>query len=133
MPLTLTVHDETATRTRTHSLTLEMLSADVSVRELIRSRVYQEVQDFNRASANSTVFRGLVQPSDTEKILNGVKPSQKRALDWEKQYETALAAFEKNGFIVLIDNRQAESLDENVHLAAETEISFVKLVPLVGG
>lgn len=53
--------------------------------------------------------------------------------DAEKQIARALEAFERNGFIVLIGDQQAESLDEGFLIQADTEVSFVKLVQLVGG
>jgi hypothetical protein len=39
----------------------------------------------------------------------------------------------RNGFFVLVGDRQAESLDEPFEVKADTEVSFVKLMPLVGG
>ena len=57
----------------------------------------------------------------------------KRRLDWEAQYEKALSAFARNGFFVLVGDRQVESLDEEITLKVDTEVSFVKLVALVGG
>ena len=47
--------------------------------------------------------------------------------------ETALDAFQRNGFFVLVDDRQVEGLDEEIEIRLNTTISFVKLVPLVGG
>jgi hypothetical protein len=38
-----------------------------------------------------------------------------------------------NGFLVLVDDHQIESLDEQVNLGIDTRVSFVKLVPLIGG
>ena len=42
-------------------------------------------------------------------------------------------AFGRNGFVVLVDDRQVEELDEDIELALGTEVTFLKLVPLVGG
>ena len=42
-------------------------------------------------------------------------------------------AFTRNGFFVLVGDRQVESLDEELELKVDTDVSFVKLVPLVGG
>ena len=134
MPATLTIHDETASGQRTNSLSLDFLTERITVRELIRSRVYQEVQDYNQRKPET--FRGLVQPTETEKTLNGseFKPrDHKRDVDWKQQFEKACDAFSRNGFFILIDDRQAESLDEVIELRAGTEVSFVKLTPLVGG
>ncbi len=103
---------------------------------MIRERVYQEVQDFNRQQ-DQQVFRGLVQPADTERVLNGHRPeyrlSKPRPIDWRTQFDKAVEAFERNGFLVLIDDRQAESLDEEFVVGHETRVSFVRLTLLVGG
>jgi hypothetical protein len=57
------------------------------------------------------VFRGLVQPTDAEQTLNGYKLRAPRMIDWKRQFERAIAAFEVNQVIVLVNDRQAESLD----------------------
>ncbi|HMO25421.1 MAG TPA: hypothetical protein PKB10_04060 [Tepidisphaeraceae bacterium] len=129
----LTIRDETATGGITGELTLDVLDETITVRELIRSRVYQEVQDHNLAHRQSAGrFRGLVQPSEIEQQLNG-PPRAPREIDWKKQFNVACEAFERNGFFILIDDRQADSLDETITLRHDTTISFVKLTPLVGG
>jgi hypothetical protein len=45
LPATLTIRDESLTGTPTREWMLEVLTERLTVRELIRSRVYQEVQD----------------------------------------------------------------------------------------
>jgi hypothetical protein len=136
MSVTLTIRDETATGEVYGELPLEFPSERISVRELIRERVYQEVQDFNLRE-NASTFRGLVQPTDTERVLNGQRPefkmAQRRRIDWKPQFEKALEAFENNGFFILIDDRQAERLDEEFVVGPRTEVSFVRLTMLVGG
>jgi hypothetical protein len=131
MPATLTVHDETPTGQKTSALTLDFLTERITVRELIRSRVYQEVQDYNRRRPDH--FRGLVQPTGAEQTLNGYKLRGNREIDWKQQFEKACEAFQRNGFFILVDDKQAENLDDEIELKAGTEVSFVKLVPLVGG
>jgi len=128
---TLTIHDETASGQKTNSFTLDCLTERMSVRELIRARIYQEVQDYNLREPE--FFRGLVEPSEAEKTLNGYKLRQKRKLDWERQYQKALEAFSRNGFFVLVGDKQAESLEQEFDVKVDTEVSFVKLVQLVGG
>jgi len=130
MPCTITIRDESASGDELGWFTLECLTETMSVREIIRARVYQEVQDYNQ---RQEVFRGLVEPSDAEKTLNGFKLKRARKVDWERQYEQAVQGFGANAFFVLVDDRQAEDLDEKFQVSVETEISFVKLVPLVGG
>ena len=128
---TVTVYDETTSGGRTNELTLEFLDERITVRELIRSRVYQEVTEYN--ARMTEYFRGLVQPTDAERVLNGYRVRERRRLDWEPQYEKAIAAFRGNGFMILVDDRQVTGLDEVVELRHDSAVTFLKLVPLVGG
>jgi hypothetical protein len=103
----------------------------VTLDELLRERVRREVEAFNRD--RPVVFQGLVQPEESERLLNGYRLTRDRAMDWEKQYERAKKAFETNGFLVIAGGRQIESLTEEIDLEEAREVEFVKLVPLVGG
>ena len=115
-----------------YEISLEFLSERITVRELIRERVHHEVREFNR-QRDELVFRGLVQPEDAERTLNGSKLKTHRPLDWEAQFALALEGFATNAYFVLVDNRQAETLDETFIVGPQTTVSFVKLTPLVGG
>ncbi|GAA2393304.1 hypothetical protein [Nonomuraea africana] len=103
----------------------------ISARELVRLRVREEVARYNVAPSHH--FRGLVKPSDAEAELNGYRMRTARRLDWEKQADAAEAAFARNGYLLLIGDRQIEDLDETIDLTVDPVVSFVKLVPLVGG
>ena len=132
--MNLTIRDQTASGSVTNELTLDLLDETITVRELIRSRVYQEVQDYNlRQRQGGASFQGLVTPTGAERTLNGVRLRIPRDIDWQQQFDKACHAFTRNGFFILIDDRQAESLDEIISLRHDTQVSFVKLVPLVGG
>jgi hypothetical protein len=128
----LSIRDETPTGQSLHELSLEFLSERITVRELIRERVHHEVKEFNRRQSD-LVFNGLVQPAGAEQVPNGFRLKQHRPLDWEQQFERALEGFERNGFFVTIDDRQAESLDQEFVIGPATKVSFVKLIALVGG
>jgi len=129
----LLIRDETtASLGKTeHTFTVHVSGEKISVRELIRQRVTQEVEEFN--TRQPAVFRMLVQPSDAERTLNGFKFQKPRFVDPVVQYEKAIESFEGNGFIVLVDDYQMESLDTEIALQPETAVTFLKLVPLVGG
>jgi len=100
-------------------------------RELIRTRVREEVERHNQTMPE--VFCGLVQPEESERILNGFRMRDKRRLDWEVQFQRACASFDRNGFLLIVDGRQVMGLDEPLELQEESEVQFVKLVPLIGG
>ena len=130
MPLAVEIVDETLGKRQTRNWTLD-LNKHVTVREIIRRRVYQEVQDYNLEQGE--VFPGLVQPHETEATLNGYRLKEQRKLNWQTQAEEAYRAFEQNGFMILVDDKQVTSLEETLWLKEGTTITFLKLVPLVGG
>ncbi len=129
--MTITIKDETFTGETLHTVDLSFESEQVSVKEIISERVIQEVAKYNEKADG--YFRGLIEPSQAEKTLNGYKLKERKKVDAEKQVYVALDAFQKNGFFVLIDNVQSESLEQMVQLKADTSVSFIKLTPLVGG
>jgi len=125
------IHDETSTGERTRTFSLDFLTAEITVAELIHKRVFEEVAEYNRTQPEC--FAGLVQPTDAERTRNGFRLRERRTLDAEAQALRALDAFMRNGFILIVDDRQVETLNEVVALRFDTEISFIKLLPLVGG
>jgi len=130
MPLTLSVQDETTSGDCRSAGEFQFDNASLTLRELIRLRVQQEVERFNESEFEP--FQGLVQPEETERILNGVRPLRP-VLDCEKQFAKAITAFKGNGFLVLIDDCQITELDETIHLTPQTKVTFLRLVPLTGG
>lgn len=138
---TITIRDEsTGLGHEDRVFTLEMPSESMTVRELIRERVYQEVDDYNRAAremAEMPRFQGLVQPESHEAALNeplrAKGPRRTRELDWKKQFEVAIEAYEHSRFIVLVGEEQTTSLEQTIELSASTEVVFLRLVMLVGG
>jgi hypothetical protein len=131
VPVTLRLRDETTSGRVLHEWSLECLTERITVRELIRSRVYQEVQDYNLKQPE--FFRGLVQPTDAEESLNGYKLRKRRLLDWKPQFEKAISAFEANRILILVNDHQAASLDEEIEIKPDTQVSFLRLTLLVGG
>jgi len=129
MPVTFDILDETTAGERRGAGSFDSDAEVTTVREIIRLRVRQEVERFN--ASDQEVFRGLIEPHETEQVLNRVRA--RRVLDWERQYASAIHAFQSNGFLVLVDDRQVTELDERVELRPETKVTFLKLVPLIGG
>jgi hypothetical protein len=134
MSTTLTIRDETTFSfggDNDEEFTLDVLTERITVRGLIRTRVHQEVRDYNLRQPE--YFRGLVQPTDAERTLNGFKVRQGRRIDPEKQFEGAIESFYRNGFLILVNDRQVDELEEEIEVGPDTTVTFLKLVPLVGG
>lgn len=134
MTYTVQMLDESTARCLPqHALTLDFETETVSVSELIRRRVYEECSEYNAGQRQA--FRGLVTPETAETSLNGVNVGKGHRLDWEKQYVRAVEAFKRNALIVLVGDEQAGDLDQAVtlKLGQPLAVTFLKLVPLVGG
>ena len=134
MSTTLKIRDETTVGLggdADRDFTLDVPEERITARNLIRARVYREVRDYNLDQPE--IFQGLVQPSDAERTLNGFKMRSRRSIDPERQFELAKRAFYANGFILLVDDRQVAELEEEIEIRPETTVTFLKLLPLVGG
>jgi hypothetical protein len=127
----LKVKDETSGGKILNEIILRLESEIIKVEDIIRARVYHEVELYN--SKLPSHFHGLVQPTESEAELNGFRMKNKRKIDPEKQFYIACDAFNRNGYFVLVDDRQATALDEEVLLTPASTVSFIKLTPLVGG
>jgi len=60
-------------------------------------------------------------------------PNHTKLLDAKAEVEKAYKAFEENAFFVMVDGRQLETLADTIILNDETDVSFLRLIPLVGG
>jgi hypothetical protein len=129
--INISIRDEDFSGHILNEIQVNFSSKTVTVKEIIENRVREEVALYNHKA--SGIFNGLVEPSNAEKMINGVKLREKKIIDPEKQVYVALDAFQKNGFFLLVDNIQSESLDQEVELQPSTIVSFLKLTPLVGG
>ena len=123
--------DEVIPGARSDVRPVTLPQAATTARELIRCRIREEVQRHNESPAE--VFHGLVQPEESERILNGFRMHGPRLLNWEVQFERACSSFLRNGFLLIVNGRQVLDLDEPLALEPESEVQFVKLVPLIGG
>jgi hypothetical protein len=125
------ISDEVIPGERSNVRPVTVPQAATTARELIRCRIREEVQQYNESPAE--VFHGLVQPEESERILNGFRMQASRTLNWEVQFERACSSFLRNGFLLIVNGRQVLELDEPFELQPESEVQFVKLVPLIGG
>ncbi|MFY1634744.1 hypothetical protein ACN27F_15950 [Solwaraspora sp. WMMB335] len=129
----VTFVDESTAGARTPAWALRIFEERLTLRELIRRRIHQEVAEYHAAEASAPA-RPLVTPTSTERALNGDRTVRPRPrVDPERQIALAEEAFGRNGFVVLVGDRQVENLDDEVDLRRDTEVTFLKLVALVGG
>jgi len=120
-----------AAKSDSHIMMLDFRTKLVTPRDIIRERVLKEVNEYNERMPE--IFNGFVQPIGAERLLNGFKMLTRKKIDGKEQYKKAVEAFERNGFIMLVDDLQIETLDEQIEIEPDMEVTFLKLIPLVGG
>ena len=127
----LKIKDETSDGKSISESVIQFPVERITVKALIEARVYQEVTSYN--AGKSAQFKGLVQPSESEVMLNGFRLPNGITVDQGKQTQTAISAFKSNGFFLLVNDKQVTELDDFILITPNTVVSFLKLIPLVGG
>ncbi len=114
---------------------LRLASQRTSARAIIAARVAQEVALLNqRAQAAHGTRSFLVAPGPEERSLNALLPRRPpRRIDAAAETERACAAFEQRRFLLLVDDRQLDGLDDEIGLGDTSEVIFLHLSPLKGG
>lgn len=113
----------------------------ITVRELIGVRVDLELEAHHdrEADVRSRAMPGV---SDLELQLNGaekaLRPSvffacRGESLARDRMIEAAEQGFLRNRFFILLDDRQAEHLDDQLELDKTGTVTFLRLIPLQGG
>lgn len=110
---------------------LELERQEMPLRELIALTVVEQVHELTARLATQkpdAEARGQV---SGYYLLAGVDERDVPATD--DAVAKALAAFERNRFLVMIDDHQVTDLDEMVAVPAGTSVTFLRLLPLKGG
>lgn len=131
MPAQVRIVDATVSGGTTQELLYEVDLGSVTLRKLIEMRIRNEVERFG--ASGSEIFVGLVQPEGSEAAESGYRLRERREIDVERQVGTAVEAFERGRFFVLVDGRQVTSLDARLEVTYHSEVMFVKLAAVVGG
>jgi hypothetical protein len=116
----VTIHDRTSTGDPTGTITLPDLPDGITLRQLIRTRVREEVARANMGPWR--VLMGLVQPADPTRI----------PIDWQVQADAAINLFLANGYIVLVNGVQVVDLETRIDLKRDPDVRFIRLTPLSG-
>ena len=73
----------------------------------------------------------LFDREETDVLLN--EPRSIPEPSGEAEVKRAMQAFRQRRILMLVDDRQVESLDSELELFADSEVSFLRLTPLIGG
>jgi hypothetical protein len=136
MTFGLKIIDEAPGGPRRFVREMRLVSERITMRELMQRRIEDEVAEINAGLKEPFP---LVVPTMWEQRLNGrtgkppaVRGSHER-VDAGKQLAAAIEAFGKGRIVVIVGDRQVSDLDAPLTLTPGTEVTFLKLVPLVGG
>jgi hypothetical protein len=109
----------------------------VTLRELIAAVVEEEVLAFRERQVERRLVRVLSESEIEAQTQRGRIDSGGRTLKQEVDegaaVGVALQGFEDGLYLVLIDEQQQRDLDEQVFLAPDSTVTFLRLVPLAGG
>jgi len=131
-----------AGREKLPAVELRLVSERTTPRDIIRRRVEAEVEIVNQrrlahaaGRARTRSFLIDIEATSPEAILNiPILPKLRPSLaQIEVETARALAAFRKQTFIMLFDDRQIEDVDAEVTVTPESEVVFLYLTPLKGG
>ena len=109
----------------------------LTLRDLITRIVREEVTAFRMRQLDNTFLRALtVQEIGAGASAGAVKSGGsdlQQEVDDEAAVANALQAFVDGVYYVILDGTQCRSLDEQVVVADDSTVTFLRLVPLAGG
>jgi len=114
-----------------HSFRVPNTEEHLTVRNLIKMRIQNEIEKFNML--RPLCFYSLVQPEGAEITSKGYRLKEHRNIDWQQQFEKAIAAFDEKCFLINFDGRDFQSLDDVIETPDLVEINFVKFAEVIGG
>lgn len=129
----LTIQKETFAGKILDKIALEIHQESLTVAELIRLKVEQEVKQHNETLLKENQGFQNATEQRLNQSANYPPQIQRKLADPEKEAYRAWEAFQNNQVFLLIDKKQAESLEQEILLSKDTQISFMELMPLVGG
>ena len=109
---------------------------DFRLRDLIAYVVRHEVREFKRRRRSRRFDRVLTNTQIAEAATSGkVDPASKefqQEVDVDSAVGSALQAFEDGLYLVIVDEIERRSLDEQVHLTPDSQLVFIRLAFLAG-
>lgn len=112
-------------------------SAPFTLRDLITLVVRAEVKAFQIRQAEQRLQQVLSKAEIAAGLVQGkVTPGERdfeQTVNPEVAVDNAIMGFIDGLYYVFLDDIQQEDLDATVHLLADSRLTFVRLVALVGG
>lgn len=134
MELALKLYDKTLGGPQRFVQELKLVSQRMTARQIIEARLDAEIAAINAQTAEEDKAYGstLVVPAFV-KTARSYGPPLKASMDRATQAEIVYDAFTANKLLMFVDNRQVTDLDQELGFGTHSTVTFIKLVPLVGG
>lgn len=127
------------------NIVFDLLHEQLTVAELISRTVEEQIRDLlitrgiDKESTRQMLDRQYLSSEDIQrqasqgKISVPSKAVEMPEIDTQVEISRALDAFKRKTYIIVVDGRQVESLEDVLTLSATSKINFMRLTPLVGG
>ncbi|HEY1012651.1 MAG TPA: hypothetical protein VGE07_08115 [Herpetosiphonaceae bacterium] len=128
MSVSVLMRDTTLTGEIMRELRVALESELTTVGGLIAARVRAEV-----AAHNQRVAEQGAEAEAPPEPRSALAQWDRRPVDAEREIAAALQAFGRKAYLVLVDREQCDDAECEVLIAPEATVSFLKIVPLIGG
>lgn len=136
----LSIVEKIVGQTQRQAFTLKLASERISARDVVAKHVRDEVDRLNdlarcKQAEHDRVASFLVGDHLHELERKPNKPNHKgpKVLELAEEVKAALDAIETRKVIVLFDDFEVEDLDSDLTVTEQSKLTFLRLVPLVGG
>ncbi len=133
MATTLTVLEKAPGDPDRTEFQLPIMGDKLTVRELIKTYLTHQAEcSRTDEKKKKWTFAGLFSPQTDNQDCKD-HPKAAVPLSSNEQLEIACKAFSSNKFILLINDQQTTDLEQEIVVTPVTKVTFIRLVPLVGG
>lgn len=110
----------------------------ITLRDLISRIVDTEVAAYNERQEQRRLPQVLTKAAieaqaATGKVDSGARETEPQFAEVDQAIGTALQAFEDGFYFVFIDEVQYHSLDSEIFVKPNSQVLFLRLIPLAGG
>jgi hypothetical protein len=122
------------------TVALDILDQDITVAELIRRTVEEQIRELlvsyklEAEQARHALNRLYLTEQEIQaQAVTGAIRSVPLQIDGAAEVRRAQRAFEKGSYLLVVDGRRVQRLDERLTFRPGCRVTFLRLTPLIGG
>jgi hypothetical protein len=127
---------------------LDILDHDITAAELIRRTVEEQIRELlvsyrldaaqaqralNRLYLTEQEIQAQAAAGTIRCAPSRLSPAVPPQIDSASEVSKALRAFEKGAYLLVVDGRRVQRLDERLTFRPGCRVTFLRLTPLIGG